>query len=125
MVPVIRNAQNFTLLSMSAEAKRLSSACLEKKIQPEELNDGTFTVTNLGGFGIETFSPVLNLPQTAILGVGNINLKPVANHNDVKFIPHIAFSLTIDHQVVDGATGSRFLHDLAEAISEIEITVTI
>ena len=123
MVPVIRDAQNLNLLSISAETKRLSSACLEKKIQPEELNDGTFTVTNLGGFGIETFSPVLNLPQTAILGVGNINLKPVAKNNDIKFVPHITFSLTIDHQVIDGATGARFLHDLAKVISEIEIFI--
>ncbi len=120
MVPVIRNAQNFNLLKLSEETKRLSSACLEKKIQPEELNGGTFTVTNLGSFGIETFSPVLNLPQTAILGVGNINLKPVEIHNDIKFIPHITLSLTINHQVIDGVTGARFLQDLALTISEIE-----
>jgi pyruvate dehydrogenase E2 component (dihydrolipoamide acetyltransferase) len=120
MVPVIRNAQNFNLLSMSEETKRLSSACLEKKIQPEELNGGTFTVTNLGSFGIETFSPVLNLPQTAILGVGNINLKPVEINNDIKFVSHITLSLTIDHQVIDGVTGARFLQDLAATISEIE-----
>ncbi len=125
MVPVIRNAQNFNLLSMSEETKRLSSACLEKKIQPEELNGGTFTVTNLGSFGIETFTPVINLPQTAILGVGNINLKPVEKHNDIEFVPHITFSLTIDHQVIDGVTGARFLQDLAEAVSEIEIIVCI
>jgi pyruvate dehydrogenase E2 component (dihydrolipoamide acetyltransferase) len=125
MVPVIRNAQNFNLLRLSEETKRLSSACLEKKIQPEELNGGTFTVTNLGSFGIETFSPVLNLPQTAILGVGNIDLKPVAKDNDIKFIPHITFSLTIDHQVIDGVTGARFLQDLALTISEIERIVDI
>ena len=125
MVPVIRNAQNFNLLSLSVESKRLSSACLEKKIKPEELNDGTFTVTNLGGFGIETFSPVLNLPQTAILGVGNINPKPVTIDNGIKFVPHLTFSLTIDHQVIDGATGARFLQDLADAISEIETIANI
>ncbi len=125
MVPVIRNAQNFNLLSISGEAKRLASACLEKKIQPDELSDATFTVTNLGSFGIETFTPVLNLPQTAILGVGNINLEPVKRNNDIEFVPHIAFSLTIDHQVIDGATGARFLKDLADAISEIEIITSI
>jgi pyruvate dehydrogenase E2 component (dihydrolipoamide acetyltransferase) len=79
----------------------------------------------LGSFGIETFSPVLNLPQTAILGVGNIDLKPVAKDNDIKFIPHITFSLTIDHQVIDGVTGARFLQDLALTISEIERIVDI
>jgi pyruvate dehydrogenase E2 component (dihydrolipoamide acetyltransferase) len=125
MVPVIRNAQNFNLLGISGEAKRLASACLEKKIQPDELSDATFTVTNLGSFGIETFTPVLNLPQTAILGVGNINLEPVKRNNDVEFVPHIAFSLTIDHQVIDGATGARFLQDLADAIAEIEIITSI
>ncbi len=125
MVPVIRNAQNLNLISISEESKRLSAACLEKKIQPEELNGGTFTVTNLGSFGIETFSPVLNLPQTAILGVGNINLKPVAINNDIKFVPHITLSLTIDHQVIDGVTGARFLQDLAETILEIEIITRI
>jgi len=125
MVPVIRNAQNLGLLSLSGETKRLASACLEKKIQPQELNDGTFTVTNLGSFGIETFTPVLNLPQTAILGVGNINPKPVMIDNGIKFVPHLTLSLTIDHQVIDGATGARFLQDLAQVISEIEIISNI
>ena len=124
MVPVIHNAQNFNILSISQEAKRLSSACMEKKIKPEELTDATFTVTNLGAFGIETFTPVINLPQTAILGVGAVNLKPVSKNDDVKFVPHITFSLTIDHQVIDGATGARFLEDLAETVSEIEIIST-
>ena len=72
------------------------------------MSGATFTVTNLGNLGIESFTPVLNPPQVGILGVGSIQLKPVETEGVVQFIPHLNLSLTINHQVVDGAPAARF-----------------
>jgi pyruvate dehydrogenase E2 component (dihydrolipoamide acetyltransferase) len=122
MVPVIHNADRYSVKALSQEAKRLATACLESRVKPDELAGGTFTVTNLGALGVEHFTPVLNPPEVAILGVGNVNLKPVAGTGgEVEFIPHLGLSLTINHQVVDGAPGARFLQDLARGIAEIDL----
>lgn len=121
MVPVIRNADRLSLREISGEAKRLAAACLDRRIAPDELTGGTFTVTNLGGLGIESFTPVLNPPEVGILGVSNINLKPVQAGQDVAFVPHIGLSLTINHQVVDGAPAARFLQGLAQNLANIDL----
>ncbi len=123
MVPTIKNAQNLSLIELSNEIKRLANACRDNKIQVEELSGGTFTITNLGNFGIDDFTPVINLPQTAILGVSRINLKPMQDGNEIKFIPHIGLSLTINHQVIDGVAGAKFLQDLAVAIKEVNLLI--
>ncbi len=125
IVPVIHQANNLSLKALSAETHRLAYASLEGKIKPDEMAGGTFTVTNLGGLGIETFTPVLNLPQVAILGVGNINLKPVEVGDDVAFIPHMSLSLTINHQVVDGAPGARFLSQLSATLANIDLMLAV
>lgn len=125
VVPVIRNADRLSLKQLSAEARRLADACVEGRIQPDELNGGTFTVSNLGSFGIESFTPVLNTPQVGILGVGNINLKPVEADAEVTFIPHIGLSLTINHQIVDGAPAARFLQALSRNLAEFELLLAL
>jgi pyruvate dehydrogenase E2 component (dihydrolipoamide acetyltransferase) len=125
MVPVIRQAQTLSLRQLAEESRRLASACLEGQITPDELSGGTFTVTNLGSLGIESFTPVLNPPQVGILGVGNINLKPIDIDDSVQFIKHIGLSLTINHQVVDGAPAARFLQALAEGLAELELLLAI
>jgi pyruvate dehydrogenase E2 component (dihydrolipoamide acetyltransferase) len=121
MVPVVRNADSLSLRGISGEAKRLANACINGKVLPDELNGGTFTVTNLGAFGVEMFTPVLNPPQVAILGVCNIQPKPVEVDGNVEFIPHIGLSLTINHQVVDGAPAARFLQALGQAIAAVDL----
>lgn len=121
MVPVIKFADMLSLKNLSSETKRLVSACLEGKAAPEDLQGGTFTVTNLGAFGIESFTPVLNVPESAILGVCDIQLKPVEGASGVEFIPHIGLSLTFDHQSVDGAPAARFLKALAQNIKNIDL----
>lgn len=121
LVPVIRNAHALALKPLSDAAGALAQKAINGRLTPDEMQGGTFTVTNLGGFGIEDFTPVINLPQVAILGVGNINLKPVQHGDDVRFVPHIGLSLTIDHQVVDGAPGARFLRDLAVGLANIDL----
>jgi pyruvate dehydrogenase E2 component (dihydrolipoamide acetyltransferase) len=121
MVPVIRDAHTLSLRSLAAESKRLATAALEGKSAPDDLTGGTFTVTNLGGFGVESFTPVLNPPQVAILGVSNIQIKPVQGASGVEFVPHLGLSLTINHQVVDGAPGARFLQTLAGLIANFDL----
>ncbi|GHT97777.1 acetyltransferase component of pyruvate dehydrogenase complex [Spirochaetia bacterium] len=130
MVPVIRNANLLSLKQISAEAKRLASACQNGGIKPEELSGSTFTVTNLGSLGVTTFTPVLNAPEVGILGVCGIELKPVESKDDdgedsISFEPHIGFSLTINHQVVDGAPAARFLKALGEAIANIDLWLAV
>ncbi len=121
MVPVIRNAHQLSLKQISQEAKRLAAACQERRVTPDELSGGTFTVTNLGSLGIESFTPVLNPPEVAILGVSAISLKAVEIDGDVQFVPHLGLSLTINHQVVDGAPGARFLQALAQGLKDIDL----
>jgi pyruvate dehydrogenase E2 component (dihydrolipoamide acetyltransferase) len=125
IVPVIRNASALSLKQISQEARRLAAACQDGSVSPDDLNGGTFTVTNLGSLGIESFTPVLNVPQVAILGVGNINLKPVEVNGEVTFIPHLGLSLTINHQVVDGAPGARFLQTLSKNLAELELMLAL
>lgn len=125
MVPVIRDANTLNLKAISIEAKRLTAACLEGEVSPDELTGGTFTVTNLGSLGIESFTPILNPPQVGILGVGNVNLKPVEVDGEVRHIPHIGLSLTIDHQAIDGAAASRFLGTLSGRLTAIDLLVAM
>jgi len=122
MVPIIHNAHLLSLEKISQEARRLSTACREETILPDELNGGTFTVTNLGTMGIESFTPILNIPQVAILGIGSISLKPIIKENKVQFIPHIGLSLTFDHRAVDGAPAAKFLQELNKLISNFDLT---
>ena len=123
MVPVIRYANLLTLKQLSAEAKRLAMACIEGTIDPDALSGGTFTVTNLGAAGIESFTPVLNAPEVGILGVCNIQPKPVMKGSDVEFIPHIGLSFTFDHCAADGAPAARFLVSLKANLAAFELTL--
>ena len=124
LVPVIRSAQALGLKAFSDEAKRLAGGAIDGSLSPEFLSGGTFTVSNIGSFGIETFTPVINLPQTAILGVGAITPRPVvAADGTIGVEQRLNLSLTIDHQVIDGADGARFLRDLVAAIDNIDVTV--
>lgn len=121
MVPIIHNAHLLSLKEISKEARRLSTACQEETILPDELNGGTFTVTNLGTMGIESFTPILNIPQVAILGICSISLKPIMKDNEIKFIPHMGLSLTFDHQAVDGAPAAKFLQELNIVIANFDL----
>jgi pyruvate dehydrogenase E2 component (dihydrolipoamide acetyltransferase) len=122
MVPVIRNAHALSLREIAREAARLVAGCRDGGITPGEMTGGTFTVTNLGTFGVHGFTPVLNVPQVGILGVGAIVPGPVMGADDaVSFVPQIGLSLTINHQVVDGAPGARFLQALAADIARFDL----
>lgn len=121
MVPVIRFANRLTLKQLSAEAKRLGLAAIEGTIAPDDLSGGTFTVTNLGAMGIESFTPVLNKPEVGILGVCNVQPKPVMKGANVEFIPHLGLSLTFDHCATDGAPAAKFLVALRQNLAAFDV----
>ncbi|MBA7509807.1 Dihydrolipoyllysine-residue acetyltransferase component of pyruvate dehydrogenase complex [subsurface metagenome] len=116
MVPVIRSAQKLSLRELSLAVEKLSNEAISGNIAPDDLTGGTITTTNIGSMGIEYFTPILNTPQVAVLGICNIDLKPVKIGKDVQFIEHIKLCLTVDHQVIDGALAARFLRALKDNI---------
>ncbi len=123
LAPVIRDAHALSLRQLAEAAKALVADAAAGKLSPDVLAGGTFTVTNLGSLGVESFTPILNPPQVAILGVGSVNLKPILPEGarDVVFAPHLGLSLTVDHQFVDGAPAARFLQALAHNIEHFEL----
>jgi pyruvate dehydrogenase E2 component (dihydrolipoamide acetyltransferase) len=120
LVPVVRDAQALSLAELAARMKDLTSRAVAGHISADDLSGGTFTISNLGNLGIEWFTPLLNPPQVAILGVNAIQLKPVRRDGRVELIDAIGFSLTCDHQAIDGAPGARFLQVLKAKIEGVE-----
>ena len=125
MVPVVRHAGKLTLAELSLRMHELAAQAAAGTISIDDLSGATFTVSNLGGLGIESFTPLLNPPQVAILGVDAIQLKPVRREGAVVFIDSIGLSLTCDHQVIDGAPGARFLQALKAKIENLESICSI
>jgi pyruvate dehydrogenase E2 component (dihydrolipoamide acetyltransferase) len=120
VAPVVRDAHTLSIAGLAARVKELTEQAVQGTIAPDALSGGTFTISNLGGLGIESFTPVINLPQVAILGVGSIQLKPVRRDGLVEFVDSIGLSLTCDHQAIDGAPGARFLRTLRGKIENVE-----
>jgi pyruvate dehydrogenase E2 component (dihydrolipoamide acetyltransferase) len=119
ITPIIREAQNKSLIQISGEAKALAAKAKEGKLKPEEFQGGTFTVSNLGMLGIDSFSAIINPPQAAILAVGNIMKKPVVDANNEIVVGHRqSITLSCDHRVVDGAVGAAYLKELRELIEK-------
>ena len=117
LVPVIRNVAGLTLRDVAAQSKSLVQQAREGKITAAQMQGGVFTITNLGAFGIDSFTPVINYPEAAILGLGAIRKEPVFL-DDGKVVAQLqlALSLTFDHRIVDGAPAARFLQALVSAI---------
>ena len=122
MVPVIREAQGLRVRELSSRAADLAERCREGSITPAELAGGTFTVSNLGSFGVESFTPILNPPQAAILGVGAVTWRPTGEQEVQQ---QIALSLTIDHRLIDGAPAARFLQTLCARIAELDVLLAL
>ena len=125
MVPVIRNAHKLTISELTLRRQELADRAVQGKISPDDLSGGTITISNLGSLGIESFTPVINPPQVAVLGVGAIQPKAVRRQSNIVFIDAIGLSLTCDHQVIDGAPGARFLKVLCEQIENVEALCAI
>ncbi len=121
MVPTLQNANHLTLEGFSAQMKELASRAQEGSIDPALLKGATFTVTNLGSFDIEIFTPVLNPPQIGILGINTINLQPaMLEEGSFGFIPKIGLSLTFDHRAIDGAPAAVFLKEVKNQVEKFE-----
>lgn len=124
LVPTVRNASRLGLKEFSTLSKELAQQAIAGTINPDLLSGATFTISNLGGFGIESFTPLLNVPQTAILGVDAIVPRAVVNPDGSFGVEQrIGFSLTADHRVIDGADAARFLQDLVSFVEQIDVTV--
>jgi len=118
IVPVVRDAGAKSLAELSVEVRDLAERVRDKSAKPDEVSGSTFTVTNLGAYGIDGFTPIINPPEVAILGVGQAAEVPIRDGDDVAWRQMITFSLTIDHRAVDGAPGAQFLQTLAEIIAD-------
>ena len=123
MVPTIRDANKKSLLEISREAKALAAACQSGTIDPDLLKGGSFTVSNLGSLGIESFTPVINPPQTGILGVNTIVTRVREVNGQIVPYSTMTLSLTYDHRALDGAPASRFLKDLKDALEHFTLTL--
>jgi len=123
LVPVVHNADGMSLPELSLAIRTAAEKCRDGSIRPADLSGGTFTLTNLGALGIEAFTPVLNPPEVAILGVGGIRLSPVRRGKEIEYVDLIHLNLTINHQAVDGAPGARYLQDLADSLAEPELAM--
>ena len=109
VVPNIIDADKKSLTEISAEVKEMAKLAREGKLPPEKLSGGTFTITNLGMYGIESFSPIINQPEVAILGVNTMEDKVVVRNGEICIRPIMNLSLTADHRVVDGSVAAQFL----------------
>lgn len=118
LVPVIREVDKKNIVELAAELTRLSAKARDKKLTPEEMEGGTFTITNLGGIGGTGFSPIVNHPEVAILGLSRSSIEPVWRNG--KFEPRqvLPLSLSYDHRLLDGADSARFLRWIAEAFEQ-------
>ncbi|HEV8058438.1 MAG TPA: dihydrolipoamide acetyltransferase family protein [Gemmataceae bacterium] len=116
LVPVIRDAATLSFRELASRSRDLITRARENTLKATEMQEGTFTVSNLGGFGIDAFTPILNPPQIAILGVGRIQRRPAVRGDQIVAREEITLSLTFDHCSVDGAPAARFLQTLRERV---------
>lgn len=116
VVPVLHDADRLSLSDIASALKLLVEKAREGKLTKEDLTGGTFTITNLGMYGVDVFIPIINPPETAILGVGRIAEKPMFINNEIKMKPVMQLSLSFDHRVVDGAPAAQFLQKVKHVL---------
>ena len=123
VVPVLRDADRKGVFDLAKELAEISKAAREKKLKPDAMRGGTFSISSLGGIGGTSFTPIINAPEVAILGVARSQMRPV--YRDGAFVPRLMLplSLAYDHRVIDGAAGARFTSHLASVLSDIRRTL--
>jgi pyruvate dehydrogenase E2 component (dihydrolipoamide acetyltransferase) len=119
-VPVLRDVPSHSLDELAREFARLHAAVRAREIVPDEMRGGTFTVSNLGMYGVDAFTAIINPPESAILAIGRTTDTPVGRDGQVVLRPMATFTLSSDHRIVDGVTAARFIADLREAIEHPE-----
>jgi pyruvate dehydrogenase E2 component (dihydrolipoamide acetyltransferase) len=118
LVPVLHNAAQLSLIELAAKSRKLISQARDGKLTAADMQGSVFTITNLGTYGIDAFTPIINVPETAILGLGAIRREPVVLDDGGIVSRHqITLSLTFDHRILDGAPAARFLQNIATAIA--------
>ena len=120
MVPVVRNAEGMELHEIESDIKRLAIKARDGKITPDEMTGGTFTITNGGVFGSMLSTPIINPPQSAILGMHNIVERPVAIDGKVEIRPIMYVALSYDHRIIDGKESVGFLVNVKELLESPE-----
>ncbi|MFN4071154.1 MAG: 2-oxo acid dehydrogenase subunit E2 [Thermus caldifontis] len=120
LVPVIRNVEQKGILRLAKELQEISERARERKLSPEEMQGGTFSLSNLGGIGGVGFTPIVNWPEVAILGVSRSGMKPVWDPEKEAFQPRLImpYALTYDHRLIDGAEAARFCRHLAALLED-------
>ncbi|TGK86826.1 pyruvate dehydrogenase complex dihydrolipoamide acetyltransferase [Leptospira noumeaensis] len=118
LTPVIRNADKKSILEISKEVKELAKRARERKLKPEEFSGGTFTISNLGMYGISRFTAIINEPESGILAVGSVEDKPVVENGAVVAGRVLSLTLSCDHRVIDGAVGAEFLRTLKSLLEQ-------
>ncbi len=118
IVPVLKNAEQRGILDIARETRRLAEAARDGKLRPEEFSGGTFTVSNLGMFEVESFTAVINPPESAILAVGSITPTPVVVDGQVVVRDRMKVTLSSDHRAIDGALAARFLQEIKRLLEE-------
>jgi pyruvate dehydrogenase E2 component (dihydrolipoamide acetyltransferase) len=120
VAPVIQNVNKKSVKEVNAKIEELSQKAKENRLSIEELTGGTFTVTNLGAYDVESFAPVINPPQCAILGLGRIAYRPFATGDQVSARPATVLTLVFDHRIVDGVPAAKFLRDVKKNLEDPE-----
>jgi pyruvate dehydrogenase E2 component (dihydrolipoamide acetyltransferase) len=118
LVPVLRNADQKSLFQLAKEVEELATRARDRKVSLEELKGGTFTLSNQGGIGGAQFTPIINKPEVAILGLGRGALKPVVREKKIETRLMLPLALSYDHRVIDGGAAARFIVDLVQAFEQ-------
>ncbi len=120
-VPVVHNANEKSLIQVTSALKELVEKVRDGRLAKEDVSGGTFTITNLGMYGVDMFIPIINPPEAAILGVGETTEKPVVFDREMRIRPMVCLSLSYDHRIVDGAPAAKFLQKVKQILeSELE-----
>jgi pyruvate dehydrogenase E2 component (dihydrolipoamide acetyltransferase) len=118
LAPVIFDVPEKGLSRIAAESRQIVDSAQKGELKADQLQNGVFTITNLGGYGVDSFTPIINLPQSAILGVGRIVPEPIVVDGEVVAGEMMSLNLTFDHRVIDGAPAARFLERVCQLLAE-------
>ena len=121
VVPVVKNADRKSVFEISAEINELGAKARDGKLTPDEMKGASSTISNIGSAGGQWFTPVLNYPEAAILGIGRIADKPIVRDGEVVVAPVLALSLSFDHRIVDGATAQMALNQIKRLLNDPQL----
>ena len=123
MVPVVANADRKSIWTIAEEINQLAGKARDAKLAPQDMKNGTFTISNIGSAGGQFFTPVINYPEVAILGVGRISEKPIVKGGLVQSAQMMALSLSFDHRLIDGVTAQQFVNYLKQILEDPDMFI--